>query len=133
MERILADTSFIYALLDRSDNNFTQAVASLRTLAEKRWEPFLTNFVVAEVYALILSRLGMDVAFSWLEKSIWPVERVGAEDEVAAREILKRYKDKSVSYVDACSFAVLNRLGCRRVLSFDAHFRQYGFADGLDG
>ncbi len=133
MERILADTSFIYALLDRNDNNFSQAVASLRTLAEKRWEPFLTNFVVAEVYALILSRLGRDVAFSWLEKSIWPVERVGAEDEVAAREILRRYKDKSFSYVDACSFAVLNRLGCRRVLGFDAHFRQYGFADGLDG
>jgi predicted nucleic acid-binding protein len=55
------------------------------------------------------------------------VHRVLGEDEVRAREIIFRYVDKDFSYVDATSFAVMERLGIEEALTLDNHFRQYGW------
>jgi predicted nucleic acid-binding protein len=57
---------------------------------------------------------------------VWPIERVTAEDEVRARDVLRRYEDKDFSYVDATSFAVMERLRIREAFAFDPHFVQYG-------
>lgn len=35
--------------------------------------------------------------------------------------------DKSYSYTDATSFAIMGRLGLRTAFAFDPHFRQFGF------
>ena len=75
-----------------------------------RW---LTNFIVAECHALSLSRLGADIARKWLLGNIWPVERVNVEDETKARVIIEQYTDKTFSYTDATSFAVMDRLGIK--------------------
>ena len=36
-------------------------------------------------------------------------------------------RDKTFSYTDACSVAVMERLGLKTAFAFDPHFRQYGF------
>ena len=86
----------------------------------------LTNFIVAESHALLLSRLGAAVARDWLVKQIWPVEPVISSDERKAKEIIQRYTDKTFSYTDATSFAVMERLGISEAFAFDVHFQQYG-------
>ena len=48
-------------------------------------------------------------------------------DEVRAIDILARYKDKTFSYTDATSFAVMERLGIGAALSLDSDFKQYGW------
>jgi predicted nucleic acid-binding protein len=96
-------------------------------LKNTRSEPFLTNFIVAECHALTLARLGAALARSWLLTNVWAVERVTLDDEVSAREIIRKYTDKTFSYIDATSFAVMERLRLRTALAFDPHFRQYGF------
>jgi predicted nucleic acid-binding protein len=76
----------------------------------------------------LLARLGSDVARRWrLLGNAWPVERVTVADEERAAEIVRRYQDKTFSFTDAASFAVMERLGIRRALAIDPHFRQYGF------
>lgn len=55
------------------------------------------------------------------------MERVTEEDEQRAKEIIFTYIDKSFSYSDATTFAVMERLGINEVLAFDQHFPQYGF------
>jgi predicted nucleic acid-binding protein len=125
--RILVDTSAVYALLDRSDSWHEAAGHALQNLKLGRAEPLLTNFVVAECHALALSRLGPEVAREWLLRNIWAVERVTVEDEGRARTIIEQYKDKTFSYTDATSFAVMERLGLRKAFAFDPHFQQYGF------
>jgi uncharacterized protein len=127
MARVLTDTSAIYALLDKSDGNHAQAVALLKKMRLDAQSPLLTNFVVAESYGLLLFRLGASTARRWLFGNRWPIEPVTAEDESLAREILRTYDDKSFSYVDATSFAVMKRLKLSQALAFDAHFSQHGF------
>ena len=126
MARILADTSANYALLDRSDRNHARAVALARLMQRRRLTPLLTNFIVGETHGLVLSRLGAGLARQWLFGNVWPIERITADDEARARDILRRYDDKSFSYVDATSFSVMDRLGIRQAFTFDPHFEQYG-------
>jgi predicted nucleic acid-binding protein len=127
MARVFVDTSAIYALIDRDDANHTAATSALQRLRKSRAEPVITNFIVAETHAMLLSRLGAEVARRWLLAIAWPVERIRVEDEAAAVEIIGGHTDKTYSYTDATSFAVMRRLCIRTVLSFDRHFAQFGF------
>lgn len=126
MAQLLVDTSAVYALIDRDDTYHRKAVTLLRSVPRRGLTPLLTNFIVAESHALLLSRLGAGIARDWLLRQIWPVERITPEDEEKAREIIQRYTDKTFSYTDATSFAVMERLGIKEAFAFDPHFRQYG-------
>jgi len=127
MARVLIDTSAVFALLDRSDANHDEARAILGALRKRRAVPLLTNFIVAESHALLLARLNAEVARAWVLGNVWEVERVTEADEAAARQILARYTDKTFSYTDTTSFAVMERRAIRTAFAFDPHFRQYGF------
>ncbi|MBI2997286.1 MAG: PIN domain-containing protein [Deltaproteobacteria bacterium] len=126
MAQLLVDTSAVYALIDPDDTYHRKAVTLLRSVPRRGLTPLLTNFIMAESHALLLSRLGAEIARDWLLRQIWPVERITPEDEEKAREIIRRYSDKSFSYTDATSFAVMERLGIKEAFAFDPHFRQYG-------
>ncbi|MDN5348448.1 MAG: hypothetical protein PWP65_2013 [Clostridia bacterium] len=127
MERIMVDTSAIYALIDRSDDCHEKAKYLFKKLSERDVDLMLTNFILAETHALILSRLGHELAREWVKNLIWKIERVKEEDEKRAREIIITYKDKSFSYTDATTFAVMERLKLNVVLAFDNHFAQFGW------
>lgn len=128
MALILVDTSAVYALIDRDDRNHSAAKTKLTALRKKRLEPFLTNFIVAECHALLLTRLGIGIARTWLLSNVWQVEPIVAADEQRARDIIRRYVDKDFSFVDATSISIMERMELRSVFSFDRHFEQYGFA-----
>ncbi len=89
--------------------------------------PLLTNFIVAESHALLLARIGADFARRWLATNVWTIDRVTEEDEGEARQIIQRYTDKTFSYADATSLAVMKRRAIKTAFAFDPHFRQYGF------
>ncbi len=127
MEKIMVDTSAIYALLDRSDLMHEEAKKCFTVMAKENVTTIITNFVKAECHALISSRLGHDLARNWLRKMIWPVERITEIDEKRAMEIINYYTDKTYSYTDTTTFAAMERLGITRVFTFDRHFVQYGF------
>lgn len=127
MARILVDTSAVFALLDRSDRHHPAARQILLKLKKEQHEVFLTNFLVAECYSLLLVKLGRALAREWLAGLRWPIERVSESDESQAREIVLSYQDKDFSYTDATSFAIMERLGISTVFAFDRHFEQYGF------
>jgi len=128
MAAAIVDTSAIYALLDRSDANHAQAVGILEKLRDSGDSVVITNLILAETHALLLSKLGYAAARSWLRAQVWPVERVLPEDEVRAVDIICSYEDKTFSYTDATTFAVAERLGIRRAFAFDKHFVQFGLA-----
>jgi predicted nucleic acid-binding protein len=129
--RAFIDTAATYSLTDWRDANHAAANAIQRRLVRERWTVFTSNFVVAELHALLLKRLGREVAARFLDvldRGSTEVVRISADDEERAREILRRYTDKDFTFTDDTSFAVMERLRIPYAFTFDRHFEQFGFA-----
>jgi len=125
--RVLIDTSAIVAILNRADENHSRALDLMQKARGQGIKLFMTNFLVGETYATLLSRIGVYAAREWLINNDIPVIRVLAKDEQEAKGIILRYKDKDFSYVDATSFAVMKRFKIYIAFAFDDHFKQFGF------
>ena len=126
------DTSGFFALQNSADSVHDVARALWRRSLIERRPLITTNFIVAEAHALMLNRWSHAGATAFLRDigagNSPSIERVTADDEVRAREIIIRHTDKRYTMVDALSFAVMERLGITTVLGFDRDFLQYGFA-----
>lgn len=87
--------------------------------------------MLAETHALVLNRLGrapaLRVLTDILRSPATTVVRVTPADERRALAIIAQYTDKQFSFTDTTSFAVMERLGLTRVITFDRDFTQYGF------
>jgi len=124
---IFVDTSAWYALLDKNDADHYAAVKFYDSLVH----PLVTsNYIADEVITLARIRLGYKVAVEvgqklW-DESIANLIRVMPEDEKRAWEIFVKYRDKTFSFTDCSSFALMERIGITEVFAFDEHFTQYG-------
>lgn len=126
MRVVFVDTGAFYAAINRNDENHREATALFHDAMEEEWRLITSNFVVAETHALILSRLGRDLAAAWLRSIPASVVRISKADEDKAKRIIFGYRDKKFSYCDASSFALIERLRIREAMAFDSHFEQYG-------
>jgi len=129
---VFVDTGAHYALLDSQDRYHQLANDFYRQIIKERLRLITTNFVLAESHTLILNtrRLGYWAARQFIEKMLAGptiIKRVLPQDEARAWQIICQYEAKTFTYVDATSFAVMERLGVSRAFAFDTHFRQYGF------
>jgi predicted nucleic acid-binding protein len=125
------DTSAWYAALALKDANHERAQQTFGILARDRRRLVSTSYVVAETHALFLRKIGRDAGVAFLrglERSAIAVERPLEIDELAGREIIYRYADKTFSLTDAISFAVMERMGIAVAFSFDRDFERYGFS-----
>jgi uncharacterized protein len=128
--RIFIDTSAYFATINRNDASHEPSRALMEVLSTRQVRMFTTNFVVAELHALALTRFNRHVAAQALDaldtSSLTTVVRVSMGDEVRAREIIRRYTDRDYALTDALSFAVMERLRITHAFSLDRHFAQYG-------
>ncbi|AYO31241.1 PIN domain-containing protein [Biomaibacter acetigenes] len=125
--KILVDTSALYEIFNKTGYYHESAMNILKNMNKYKMIPILTNFIVAEIYTLILIRVGADKARAWIKNNIWHIERITEEDEKRAINILLSYTDKTFSYTDATTFALMERLNIDTAFTFDKHFVQYGF------
>lgn len=127
--RVFVDTSAYFALTDARAQEHAEAQAIQARLIRERWRLFTTNFVLAEIHALVLTRLGRAIAsriLRQIDESTTTIIRASEADERRAREIIFQYDDKDFSLTDAISFVVMERLGITQAFTFDRHFAQYG-------
>ncbi len=122
---VFVDTGAHYALVDVNDPDHVEAVRTLQKIERLRQALTTSNFVVSEVYTLLLKRVSRQVALSYvngLRTGSTTIIRVIAEDEERAWGILQQYHDQDFSYVDATSFALMERLDISVFFAFDSHF-----------
>lgn len=129
---IVIDSSVIYALLDRNDNNHRAAadwyLASTPALAT-------TPLILAEVDHLAGARAGQAAQQAWRHDLAGGVYDIvwwaNAASEAVA--IANRYEDLGVSLADASLVALTARLGTVDIATFDnRHFRLMRPAKGGD-
>lgn len=127
MTRIFVDTGAWYALVDARDPHHDLVVESMR---EYRGHLITSNFIFAETLTLARYRLGWQVAHRLGERlrdlRLTRLERVSPKDEEAAWSIFSGYRDKSFSFTDCTSFALVRRMELPRCLTLDADFRTFG-------
>jgi predicted nucleic acid-binding protein len=130
VRRIFVDTGAFVALRNRSEREHHLAQDTLRRLVNEGARLFTSNYVFAETYTALLVRVGRSEAVEWGSRfrSGEAVEAIRVDEELedAAWSILLSHDDKPWSYVDATSFALMEREGVREAFALDHHFAQRG-------
>jgi predicted nucleic acid-binding protein len=125
------DTSGFFASIDRSDTEHERA-ARLVTSEERL---VTTDHVLVETWGLLQRRMGTVVAERFWEGlrlghvHIEHVKPVDLENAWATGEV---FADQEFSIVDRTSFAVMQRLGVHRVITFDDDFAIFRFGRKRD-
>ena len=126
---VIADTSGLYALVDRKDPHHTQAANFLKAHAAVR-SLLISNHVFDETMTTVKARLGMQVALQLglrLRNSRF-VEMVifSSAEEREAWRIFSHYTDKAWSYTDCACLVLARQRDIQQAFSFDHHFAQMG-------
>ena len=128
---IFVDTSFWVARRNRRDGHHGEAVLLLERHHDS---PLLTTDLVrGETWTYLRRKAGHDVAVSCLDglddSPRIQVFRTTEDIEREALLWLRRHDERSYSYVDAASFAVMRFLGLHDALAFDGDFSAAGFVE----
>jgi predicted nucleic acid-binding protein len=130
MRSVFVDTSAFVALRNESEAEHERARTALAALVAEGAALYTSNYVFAETYTALMVRVGREEAIRWGSRfragGAIDLVRLDEEAEEQAWEILERHGDKRWSYVDATSFALIERGGGGEAFALDVHFAQRG-------
>ncbi len=132
---IFADTGAWVALEDNHDSHHTAALMLKNKLVAGQTRIITTNYVLDETYTLMLLNVGYDKTVRFkraldrvIRRNVVVVFHITPDIEYEAWTIFERFnRDKSWSFTDCTSKAVMDRLSLNEVFGFDHHFAQMGF------
>lgn len=122
------DTSGILALLDSSDSRHSAAWQAWEHLVDSDEDLLTSSFVLAESYALIQARLGLEAVRTVHEELLplltvhWVDGGLFAESATALFVADRR----RLSLVDCVSFVLMRKLGIKSAFALDNHFNEQG-------
>lgn len=127
---IFVDTSFWVGLQLRRDPN--------HDIAKALWEAsrdrlVSSNLVIGETWTFLRRRAGHAQAVAFIDHAgrsqRLTVKRVAQDSEAEAWRWLRQHDEREYSFVDATSFALMNRLRLREAFAFDGDFAAAGFIE----
>ena len=128
-DRILIDTSALYAIRSASDLFHNRASSTYRRFADINVEFWTTSYALVETVALLHRRLGFEAVedFSrWRHDSDIQLLWVNSRMHDAAWERFMAYRGQGLSLVD-CTIAVASLEMGAPVFTFDGDFASEGF------
>ena len=131
---IFVDTSVFYAFLDKDDKEHKKVKKIFKQYENKL---ITSNYIIDEFITLLRVRkipfkkfeVFIDEIF---EEDILKVLKITVETEIAAWNLLKKYKEHPFSFTDCTSFVLMNKNKIKSCLSFDKHFVIAGFLNLLE-
>jgi len=119
----LMDTGFLLAVLDADDEHHEICAKAL--LAEPN--PILPDLVLPELAYMVLRELGHTVLVDFLNSIVrgeLKLEKSTPEDLARTAEILDKYADSRIDFVDCVIAAMAERLKIQRIMTVDRlHFQ----------
>lgn len=134
---VFADTSALYAFVDKNDANHVVAREAVTRLARAGRRIVATDYIITEAINLANARGGAAVAIRVLdliEQSAGiRVEWIGVDRFDAAKAFFRRHSDHGYSFTDCTSFVVMRELRLTEALTTDHHFVEAGFLSPIPG
>lgn len=133
MFNLFVDTSGWGNIIDVSQPFHSLATTLYRQARQQNHEIITTNYVVAELVALLTSPLRVPrtqiitVVQNLKMSPHIEILHIDAETDAQAWELLVSRKDKDWSLVDCSSFIVMQQRSIMEALTNDHHFEQAGF------
>ena len=125
------DSNGWVAISNKKDQFHDNAVKLNKELLENGNRYVTSNFVLDEVYTVLLMRIGHFAAVDFGERirqaQTVNIIHISADIEEKAWKIFKKYSDKEFSFTDCSSFAVMQGLNLKEAFTNDHHFEQMGF------
>jgi len=132
VREVFADTSALYALVDRNDAGHAAAKREVGRLVGAERRIVTTDYIVAETVNLANARGGALVANRVLDlveqSSGIRTEWIGPERFDAAKAFFRKHSDHAYSFTDCTSFVIMRELRLADALTTDRHFREAGFS-----
>lgn len=129
---IFIDTGAWIACFVKRDQYHERAARTWSRLKESDARVFTSDAVFAETLSLMGRKVSPTAAveagrflLGWSKLSILRATR---EDEVAALDLLRKFADQEIGFVDCLSFALMRRHRIPTAFAFDRHFKLAGFA-----
>lgn len=123
---LLLGTGFLYALLNRTEQNHERVLAVTQAIHEPVVLPVPA---ITEVAYLLLGDVGSDAVADFiasLATTDLVLESPQIDDYSRASEVIRRYGDGHVDFVDAMIVAMAERLSITRILTLDVrHFAMF--------
>jgi len=132
---VFVDSSALKANYDSGDVYHDQAAELMAKIAARQTD--ITSFVTTDYVldeAVTLTRFAhghkkaVELAEATLASKFVRVVYSGEELFSEGVGIFKQHWDKEWSLTDCVSFAAMKKYGLRTAFTFDAHFKQFGFA-----
>lgn len=128
MNRVLADTGPLVALLDADDDDHARCVEATRQL---HGELVTTWPVITEAFYLLTSdRRAQDRLLGKVESGDLVLEMLGSEDIPGIRALLEKYADLPTDLADATLVYLAERDALDTVFTLDRDFRVYRLRRG---
>ncbi len=127
MKQFFVDTSFLVAYYNRNDKNHDSARAFVRD--QMLW--IVSDYIVDEFLTVLTVRgnkfLSIEAGEKIFSDESIVVLNIDSEIFEKAWQIYKKFYDKNWSFTDCSSYVLMKNLCIEECLSFDIHFRQFGF------
>ncbi len=122
----LIDTGFWYAMIDKTDVHHSKVVKASEQLHQTIVLPLPA---ITETAYLVRRNLGVEHLAKIAERlsvTTFQVEIPAVQDYKRMAEILRKYNDANIDFVDACIVAMAERLNITKILTVDRrHFRLF--------
>ena len=121
---ILIDTGFWYASIDGSDEHHKDVAPIAWEIREQVIAPIP---VITETAYLVLKNQGVEALAAFadsLAASKFVLEAPSSSDYLRTAEILRKYNDANIDFVDACIVAMAERLNITKILTVDRRYFQ---------
>ena len=129
MTEIFADTSALYALLDRSDRIHRAAVAAFDRIDRETSQLVTSSYVLLETVSLLQARLGLPAVRAWRDAFYPLLDVIWIDADLHTRGMvaLTAASRLDISLTDWTSFEVMRTRQIARAFAFDRHFPAQGF------
>jgi predicted nucleic acid-binding protein len=125
--RVFLDTSYYIALLNKQDQWHRVAVRAFKPDDQL----FTSSFIVNETISLMQARGHFSAAVEFLRNlrsnEAVQIVQIDPTTQAEAWDMFAKWGASGANAVDCSSFALMRRLGIRKALTFDQHFRAAGF------